>query len=34
MAVNAVASAGPDDVLVKRLSDTFTAQVKTWLTKK
>jgi hypothetical protein len=34
MAVNAVASAGPEDVLVKRLSETFTSQVKSWLTKK
>ena len=34
MAVNAAVSAGPRDVLVRRLSDAFTGQVKTWLTKK
>ena len=34
MAVNAVAAAGPKDVLVKRLTDTFTRDVKSWLTKK
>jgi hypothetical protein len=34
MAINAAASAGPRDVLVKRLADTFTAHVKSWLTSK
>ncbi|EJK84919.1 hypothetical protein PMI03_02390 [Rhizobium sp. AP16] len=34
MAVNAVAAAGPEDILAQRLSKSFTQQVKIWLTKK